>query len=106
MTGRSGGRRGLLDDLEVLVVLAVVPVASPVEACLGEEAVAEVVVVDLVGEVPGAVAVGGSRGGLYEEGAVFEVLVVGVVEGVDVDGESAGVLGEPRGGGDGAVAEA
>ena len=48
----------------MLKVLARSPVAAPLEAGLGEEAEAEVVVVYLVGEVPRAVAVFLSRGGL------------------------------------------
>ncbi|KWW26725.1 MAG: hypothetical protein AUK64_2457, partial [bacterium P201] len=70
-----------------------------------KEAEAEVVVVYLVGEVPRAVAIclGSSR--LDEAGAVGAVLVIGVVERVDVDGQSAGVLREFCGAGDSAVAE-
>ena len=42
----------LLNYLKVLIVLAGSPVAAPLEAGLGEELEAEVVVGDLVGEVP------------------------------------------------------
>ena len=89
----------------MLEVLARCPVAAPLEASLGEEAEAEVVVVYLVGEVPRAIAVCLGSSGLDVTGAVGTVLVVGVVERVDVDGQSAGVLRELGGAGDGAVAE-
>ena len=42
----------------MLVILAGGPVTAPVEAGLGEEAEAEVVMVYLVGEVPIAIAIG------------------------------------------------
>ena len=90
----------------MLVVLARGPVAAPVEASGGEEAEAEVIVVNLVGEVPRAVAVRLAGDGLDERRAIIEGLDVGVVEGVDVDGQAAGVLGEVVGGGDVAIAEA
>ena len=49
----------------MLVVLAGGPVIAPLEACLGEELEAEVVVGNLIGEVPRTVAIrlagGGSR---------------------------------------------
>ena len=47
----------LLLQFKMLVVLACLPVAAPVETCLGKELETEVVVVNLVGEVPVAVAV-------------------------------------------------
>ena len=56
----------LFNPLKMLIVLAVGPVAAPLEAGLGEELEAEVVVGDLVGEVPRTVAVGFTGGGLYE----------------------------------------
>ena len=48
----------------MLVVLARGPIATPVEAGLGEKFEAEVVVVYLVGKVPVAVAICLGRGGL------------------------------------------
>ena len=64
----------------MLEVLARCPVAAPLEASLGEEAEAEVVVVYLVGEVPRAVAVLLGSGGLDVAGAspraCFESFVV------------------------------
>ena len=86
------GGSSLLDNLKMLVVLAGGPVATPLEACLGEKLEAEVIVGDLVGEVPRAVAVGLASGGLDEQCAVVEGLDVGVVERVDVDGQSTGVF--------------
>ena len=90
----------------MLVVLAGGPVTTPLEAGLGEELEAEVVVGDLVGEVPRTVAVGLAGGGLDEQRAVSKGLDVGVVERVDIDSQSSGMLREIVGGGDVAVAEA
>ena len=89
----------------MLVVLAGGPVTAPLETGLGEELEAEVVVGDLVGEVPRAVAVRFAGGGLDEQRTVVEGLDVGVVERVDIDGQSTGMLREVVGGSDVAVAE-
>ena len=70
--------------LEMLEVFAAVPLATPAEAVADEETVAKVALVDFVGEGLGAVAVGSTRCGLYEAGAVAAVDVIGVVEGIDV----------------------
>ena len=51
----------------MLVILAGGPVTAPVEAGLGEEAEAEVVMVYLVGEVPIAIAIGLGGGGLSRQ---------------------------------------
>ena len=63
----------------MLVVLAVGPVTTPLEASLGEEFEAEVVMGNFVGEVPRAVTIGFAGGGLYEQRAVSEGLDVRVV---------------------------
>ena len=47
--------------LEVLVVLAAVPVTAPGKAMLGKELIAQVGFVDLVGEGGGAICVGTAR---------------------------------------------
>ena len=70
--------------LEMLEVLAAVPLATPLESVADEETVAEVALVDFVWEGLSAVAVGSTRCGLYEAGAVAAVDVIGVVEGIDV----------------------
>ena len=76
----------------MLVILAGGPVTAPVEAGLGEEAEAEVVMVYLVGEVPIAIAIGLGGGGLDEERAIVAYLIIRIIERVDVDGQSAGML--------------
>ena len=76
----------------MLVVLAGCPCAAPLEACLSEELIAEVRLVNLVRESPVAFAEFGCRGWLHVAGAVSPVLIVGVVESVDVYGKPAGVL--------------
>ena len=81
--------------LEVLVVFDCAPGATPAEAVLDEETVAGVGGVD---EGDWNFAVGGAVGGVglavgWLHLAVVEV-DVRVVEGIDVDGESLGVLGE------------
>ena len=90
----------------MLVVLAVSPVTTPLEAGLGKETKAEILMVYLVGEVPVSIAVFLTRSGLNEELTVGEGLDVGVVERVDVDGQSAGMLREISGSSDVTVAEA
>ena len=72
----------------MLVVLAGGPVTAPVEAGLGEEAEAEVVVVYLVGEIPVTVAIGLGGGGLDEERAIVAYLIIRIIERVDVDGRT------------------
>ena len=69
----------------MLIVLAGGPVTAPLEAGLGEELEAKVIVGDLVREVPRAVAVRLTSSGLDKQRAVSEGLDVGVVERVDVD---------------------
>lgn len=90
----------------MLVVLAGAPGTAPGEVVAGEEAVAEVVAGDLVGEGAGAVGVGTAGRGVDDEGAVAATEAMGVVEGIDIDSEAEGVLGEPLAAGNGAVAEA
>ena len=82
----------LSGQLEVLVVFAVGPVASPFETFCLEEAVAEVAFLYLVVELLSAVEVGLAGGWLYHFRAVSQLFVVGVVERVDVDGGSLAVL--------------
>ena len=62
--------------------------------------------INLIGEVPRAVAIWLACGGLYEERAVIKCFDVGVVEGVDIDGKTAGMLREIVSGSDVTVAEA
>ena len=90
----------------MLVILAGGPVTAPVEAGLGEEAEAEVVMVYLVGEVPIAIAIGLGGGGLDEERAIVAYLIIRIIERVDVYGQSTGMLREIVGGSNVAVAEA
>jgi len=90
----------------MLEVLARSPVAAPLETSLGEEAEAEIIVVDLVREVPRAVAVVCGGGGLDEARAVVAILVIGIVEGVDVDGQPPGMFRQLGAARDGTVAEA
>ena len=71
-----------------------------------EEAVAEVGAVDFIRERARAVAIWGGGGGLYLHAAAGITAVVGIVEGVDVDGQSQCVLRYSGRGGYGAVAEA
>ena len=96
----------LFNKFKVLEVLARSPVAAPLEAGLGEEAEAEIIVVDLVREVPRAVAVVCGGGGLDEARAVVAILVIGIVEGVDVDGQPPGMFRQLGAARDDTVAEA
>ena len=78
----------------MLIVFARCPCSAPFKSCFGEESVAEVLLVDFVGEVPCAVAKMGGGGRLHESCSVGAVFVVGVIESVDVDGQSACVFRE------------
>ena len=93
--------------LEMLVVFHGAPGAAPAEAVLDEEAVAGVGGVD---EGDGHLAAGGAVGGVGLGIGGFHLAVVevdvGVVEGIDVDGESLGVFGELGGARDDAEVEA
>ena len=82
----------LSGQLEVLVVFAVGPVASPFESFRLEESVAEVALLYLVVELLGAVEVGFAGGWLYHFRSVSQFFVVRVVERIDVDGGSLAVL--------------
>ena len=72
----------------MLVVLHRPPVAAPFEAMLDEEAVAEVVLRNLILERLTAVDVGFARGRLDEHRAVFLPADTGIIQRIDVDGES------------------
>ena len=90
----------------MLEVLARCPVTAPLEAGISEETEAEVVVGDLIGEVPCAVAVGLGSGGLNEAGAIGTILVIGVIECVDINGQATGMLRELDCTSDGTITEA
>ena len=90
----------------MLVVLEGAPGAAPGEAVLEEEPVAEVAGFYLISERARAVGIGLAVGGLYVLGAVLTVAHVGIIAGVDVDGEATGVIGELLRVGHVAVAEA
>lgn len=70
---------------EMLVVLAVGPVASPDKPVLLEKAIAQIAFHNLIGEVLLAVEIAGAGGGLDDLCAIGQDLVIGVVERVDID---------------------
>ena len=72
--------------LKMLVILAVLPVASPSESLCLEEAVAEVAFFNHVNMMLAAVEIGACRGWLHYFLAVFQSFVVRVIECVDVNG--------------------
>ena len=76
----------------MLVVLACNPITTPFESGFGEKFEAEIVVVYLVGEVQCALAICTSRSGLDEERAILTNLKVRIIERIDVNGQSAGML--------------
>ena len=78
--------------LEVLVILTVLPVASPSESLCLEEAVAEVAFFYHINMVLAVVQIGAASGRLHHILAVFQSFVVRVIESVDVDGKSFAVL--------------
>ena len=90
----------------MLIVLTSSPVASPFKSFLNEKFVAQVVVIYLIGETLCAVAILHSCGRLHIACTVFAVFVVGIVEGIDVYSQPAGMLRELGGAADGGVTEA
>ena len=90
----------------MLVILRVIPVTAPLEAGLGKEFETEVVVIDLVGEVPVTITIGFTRGGLDEERAILENLIIRIIERIDIDSQSASVFRQVGGTSDGTIAEA
>ena len=78
----------------MLVVLEGTPRASPLETVLGEEAVAEVTLGNLILERLAAIDVWTSSRRLDEQGAVLPSFYAGVVEGIDVDCHSQRVIRE------------
>ena len=78
--------------LEVLVILAVFPVASPSKSFRLEEAVAEVALLNHINMMLAAVQIGAGCGRFHHILAVFQPFVVGVIERVDIDGKSFAVL--------------
>ena len=86
-------------DFKVLVILAVLPVAAPLEAMLEKEPAAQVLTVDPVGEIRVPVQVGLAVGRLDGAPAVHD-LRIGVVQRVDVHRQAEAVLRHPGGVGD------
>ena len=85
--------------LKMLIIFCGIPVAAPGEAVFGKEAVAEIVLINLVGEVLAAVSVH-LTAGRRDIGAAIAVLIIdhiGVVVGVYVNGKSVGMFGQVRG---------
>ena len=82
--------------LEMLVIFGRVPVAAPGETVLGEKAVAQIVLVDLVGEALAAVGIDFAAGwrDIVASVTVSAKDHIGIIVGVDVNGQSVGVLGE------------
>ena len=77
---------------EVLVILAVFPVASPSESLCLEEAVAEVAFFNHVNMMLAAVEIGACRGWLHHRFLMSIFFVIRIVEGVDVYGQSPSVF--------------
>lgn len=85
--------------LKMLIVLCVVPVAAPSEAVLGKETIAQIVLINFIGEVLTAVSVsftsGGRDIGVSVSGFVKDD--IRVVVRVDVYGKAIGMLGKACG---------
>ena len=80
--------------LKMLIILCGIPVAAPGEAVFGKEAVAEIVLVNLVCEVLAAVSVyfTTGRGDIGAAVAVLVIDYIGIVVRVYVNGKSVGVF--------------
>ena len=90
----------------MLVVLEGAPGASPGETMLEKEPVAEVAGFYFISERARAVGIGLAVGGLHVLRTVLAVAHIRVIAGIDVDGQSTGVVGELLRVGHVAVAEA
>lgn len=77
----------------MLIILAAVPVPAPGEAVFGEQLVAQVIFINLVGKRFAPVGIGFTVGGRYLFPAVF-IGDIRIKERVDVDGKSLGMLGK------------
>ena len=65
--------------LEVLVVLDAVPVAAPGKTVFNKQLVAQVVLIDLIGEIDRAVCVVFRANGRYMQAAISIVLNIGII---------------------------
>ena len=81
-----------LSFLEVLIVFAVLPVATPSESFFLEKAIAQVAPLNHVCVFLTAVEIGTGCGWFYYFFAISQSFVVGVVEWVDVYSHSSAVL--------------
>ena len=82
----------ILSFLEVLIVFAVLPVATPSESFFFEKAIAQVAPLNHVCVFLTAVEIGTGCGRFYYFFAISQSFVVGVVECVDVYSHSSAVL--------------
>ena len=80
----------------MLVILHGSPVATPLKTMLDEEAVAEVALRYLIGEVLAAVHIRLTRSRLDEQGTVFLTTDARVIQRIDVDGKTTGMVREFR----------
>ena len=85
--------------LKMLVILEGIPVAAPGEAMLGKETVAQIVLIDFIGEVLTAVGIDftAGRGDIGIAVAIFVEDDVGVVIRIHVYGKAVGMFGEACG---------
>ena len=71
--------------LEVLVILAGVPVSTPGEAMLLKQLIAQIVFVNFVGEGSGSVCVCGSICRRYFFAAILTVSNIRIIKGIDIN---------------------
>lgn len=90
----------------MLIILDGGPVTAPFEARLSEEFEAEIIVGNLVREVPRTVAVRFTRSRFDEKRTAGKGFDVRIIERVDIHSQSTGMLRQRTGGGDVTVAEA
>lgn len=82
--------------LKMLIILSGVPVAAPGKAVLGKEAVAKIIFIDFISKALTAVSINfaAGRGNIVAPVGVFAKDHVGVIVGVDVNGETISMFGE------------
>ena len=83
--------------LKMLIVFTGVPVAAPGKAMLLKQAVTQILFVDFIGERLTPIRIVFSGFGRYMDGLILIVGNIGIVQGVDINGQSIGMSGQAGG---------
>lgn len=80
----------------MLVIFAGVPVAAPGETMFNKEAVTQVILINFIGKILAPVRIDFAAGGrdIGIARTSFVVDYIGIIEGIDINGEAIGVFGQ------------